>query len=210
MTSTMSHPHLRFDSKTSHSVLSTEQKLHFLTDICPVTAKRSQETFSSMSKCTYQVSLSSGDDTSINFSDHLYTALVRSGIHTHRADDGIERGRNMQSEFERATEESRISVIVFSKGYASSGWCLDELLNVLQRRKAVGHKILPVYYNVDPSEVGKQTGSFGEAFANHEEQFIAATEERRKDLMENVERWRAALREVAKLRGMVLQNQSDG
>ncbi|KAI8532006.1 hypothetical protein RHMOL_Rhmol11G0179600 [Rhododendron molle] len=163
-----------------------------------------------MSQCTYQVFLSSSDDTSINFSDHLYTALVRSGIHTCRADDGIERGHNMQSECQRATEESRISVIVFSKGYASSGRCLDELLNVLQRRKAVGHRILPVYYNVDPSEVGKQTGSFGEAFANHEEQFIAATDGREKDLMENVERWRAGLREVAKLRGMVLQNQSDG
>lgn len=121
---------------------------------------------SSMARCTYQVSLSSGEDTSINFSDHLYTALVRAGINTCRADDGIERGHDIEAESQRAAEESKISLIVFSKGYASSEPCLNELLKILQRQKAVVHKVLPVYYNVDPSEVGEQTGSFGEAFAS--------------------------------------------
>lgn len=181
----------------------------FFPRACPLAGKRTRAS-SSMARCTYQVSLSSGEDTSINFSDHLYTALVRAGINTCRADDGIERGHDIEAESQRAAEESKISLIVFSKGYASSEPCLNELLKILQCRKAVVHKVLPVYYNVNPSEVGEQTGSFGEAFASHEEQIMEATDERRKDVMEKVERWREALREVAKLRGMVLQNQSDG
>ncbi|KAL6316015.1 hypothetical protein AAG906_015431 [Vitis piasezkii] len=34
---------------------------------------------------------------------------------------------------------------------------------------AMGHAALPVFYNMDPSHVRKQTGSFAQAFAKHEE-----------------------------------------
>lgn len=127
------------DSRVSHSVHSTEHKCHFFPRACPLAGKRTRAS-SSMARCTYQVSLSSGEDTSFNFSDHLYTALVRAGINTCRADDGIERGHDIEAESQRAAEESKISLIVFSKGYSSSEPCLNELLKILQRRKAVVHK----------------------------------------------------------------------
>ncbi|GMP39630.1 hypothetical protein CsSME_00010387 [Camellia sinensis var. sinensis] len=116
----------------------------------------------------------------------------------------------MESEFQQATHESKISIIVLSKDFALSEWCLDELLKILQRRKAVGHKILPIFYKVNPSEVQMQMGSFAEAFANHEEQFMVETDERKKEWMEKVERWKVALKEVANVKGMVLQDQADG
>ncbi|GFY89259.1 disease resistance protein [Actinidia rufa] len=172
---------------------------------------RTQKASSSMSRCSYQVSLScSCKDTGRTFTDHLYAALVRAGIHTFRADDELEGEEDTESKFQQATEESRISIIIFSKDYASLERCLGELLIILERRKTVGHKVLPIFYKVDPSEVGKRTGSFAEAFATHEEKFMAATDERKKEWMKKLERWRTALREVAKLRGMVLQNQADG
>ncbi|KAL7205637.1 hypothetical protein ACSBR2_018545 [Camellia fascicularis] len=174
-------------------------------------AARTQKASSSTSRCTYQVSLSfSNKDTGWSFTDHLYTALVRAGIHTFRAHDELERGEDMESEFQQATHESKISIIVLSKDFALSEWCLDELLKILQRRKAVGHKILPIFYKVNPSEVQMQMGSFAEAFANHEEQFMVETDERKKEWMEKVERWRVALKEVANIKGMVLQDQADG
>ncbi|RDX79316.1 TMV resistance protein N, partial [Mucuna pruriens] len=43
------------------------------------------------------------------------------------------------------------------KDYASSKWCFDEL-----------SKILEVFYNIDPSHVRNQIGSYEQAFVKHE------------------------------------------
>ncbi|CAL5401872.1 unnamed protein product [Camellia sinensis] len=163
-------------------------------------------------QCTYHVFLSfRGEDTRKAFTDHLYTALLGSGFRTFRDNDVIGRGENVKSELDNAIRESRSSIIVFSKDYASSRWCLDELVMILEHKRTSGHVILPVFYDVDPSQVRKQMGSFVEAFGRHEERFMGETNERKKEyLRKKVEGWRAALREVADLAGMVLQNQADG
>ena len=57
----------------------------------------------------------------------------------------------------------------FSDNYAFSGWCLDELAKIIECAKIIGHKALPVFYNMDPSHVRHQTGSLAETFAKHEE-----------------------------------------
>ncbi|KAL7205525.1 hypothetical protein ACSBR2_018458 [Camellia fascicularis] len=151
------------------------------------------------------------EDTRKNFTDHLYTALVGAGLRTFRDDDEIERGENIKSELERAIKQSRSSVIVLSKDYASSGWCLDELVMIVEQRRTVGHVILRVFYDVDPSNVRKQSGTLAEAFERHEAKFRVEIDERkRKQGMEKMGLWRKALGEVADLGGMVLQNQADG
>ncbi|XP_058216138.1 disease resistance protein RPV1-like isoform X2 [Rhododendron vialii] len=163
----------------------------------------------------YHVFLSfRGEDTRKTFTDHLYTALSDAGFRTFRDDDGIERGKNVKSELDKAIKEARCSIVVLSKDYSSSGWCLDELVMILKRKRTssgAGHVVLPVFYDVDPSEVRKQTGSFGKAFGRHEERLNAETNESKKEyLRQKVQLWRGALREVADLAGMVLKNQADG
>uniref|UniRef100_A0A5B7BP45 TIR domain-containing protein n=1 Tax=Davidia involucrata TaxID=16924 RepID=A0A5B7BP45_DAVIN len=143
-------------------------------------AVRAPEVSSSMSRCTYHVFLSfRGDDTSKTFTDHLYTALVHAGINTFRDDDELERGEDIESELQKAIRQSRISIILFSKDYASSKWCLNELVKILERRSIAGHNVLPIFYDVEPSQVRMQTGSFAEAFSRHEKQFQAETDERK-------------------------------
>ncbi|KAL7258122.1 hypothetical protein ACSBR1_004276 [Camellia fascicularis] len=172
---------------------------------------RSQETSSSNSHCSYDVFLSfRGEDTRKTFTDHLYTALAHAGFRTFRDDDGIERGENIKFELNKAIQESKISIVVFSEDYASSSWCLDELVMILKRRRTIGHVVLPVFYHVDPSHVRKQKKSFKEAFTRHEERFRAEASERKVEWIGKVEEWKAALREAADLAGMNLQNQSDG
>ncbi|XVF41628.1 hypothetical protein PTKIN_Ptkin01aG0294800 [Pterospermum kingtungense] len=158
------------------------------------------EASTSISGCAYHVFLNfRGTDTRKNFTDHLYRALVQAGIRTFRDDEEIERGNNIKGEIEKAIlHESKIFIIVFSKDYASSTWCLDELVKILEHRKSSEHIVLPVFYDVDPTQVKNQTGSYAEAFARHEENF--------KSEMDVVQRWRAALKEVADLGGMVLQD----
>ncbi|XP_059635493.1 disease resistance protein RPV1-like [Cornus florida] len=122
-------------------------------------------------------------------------------------DDEIERGENFESELRKAIEQSSISIIVFSKNYASSRWCLEELVKILQcKRINSGRTILPVFYYVYPSQVRNQTGSFAEAFAKHEEKLRMETDERKKEYwMEKMKGWREALGEVANSAGMTVE-----
>lgn len=177
-----------------------------------MTLAGAQQSFSFMSQFPYHVFLSfRGEDTRKTFTDHLYTTLKRAGFRTFRDDDGIQRGENIKLELESAICQSKISIIVLSKGYASSGWCLDELILILEQRKRTPrHVILPLFYDVDPSEVRAQVGSFAETFAVHEKKFKAETKANKKEGMRKLEGWRAALREVANLSGMVLRNEADG
>ncbi|XP_050160141.1 disease resistance protein RUN1-like isoform X23 [Malus sylvestris] len=150
----------------------------------------------------YDVFLSfRGEDTRKTFTDHLYTALNNAGFLTFRDDDELERGEDIKPGLQKAIQQSRTSVVVFSKDYASSSWCLDELVLILERKRTTSdHVVLPVFYDVDPSHVRKQTGSVGKAFARSQ----------KNQSPEKVQGWRKALAEIADLAGMVLQNQADG
>ncbi|CAL5340882.1 unnamed protein product [Camellia sinensis] len=172
---------------------------------------RAQDASSSDSPCSYHVFLSfRGEDTRKTFTDHLYTALKHAGFCTFRDDDEIERGENIKFELQKAIQESRISIVVFSKDYASSSWCLDELVMILKRMKTTGHVVLPIFYHVNPSHVRKQMGSFKKSFMRHEQKFHSEAGGRKDDWKGKMQEWRAALREAADLAGMNLQNQADG
>ena len=126
-----------------------------------------------------------GEDTCKNFTDHVYTALEHKSIHTFRDDEKLERGK--------AIAESQFAIVVFSRNYANSSWCLDEVVQIAECKKKLGQIVLPVFYDIEPSHVRKQEGSFGEAFANHMQNF--------KDNMERVDNWAKALAEIASVSG---------
>ena len=142
----------------------------------------------------YDVFLSfRGEDNRKNFTDHLYTALVQAGIYTFRDHNEIPRGEEISKHLLKAIQESKISIVVFSKRYASSRWCLNELVEILKCKNGkTGQIALPIFYDIDPSDVRKQTGSFAEAFVKHEERF------EEKYL---VKEWRKALEEPGNLSG---------
>lgn len=94
-------------------------------------------------------------DTGESFTSHLYKALSDENIQTF-IDKGLERGKEIESSLLKAIEESEISVIVFSKGYASSPWCLDELVKILECRRTMGQIVLPIFYRVGSSEMDSE------------------------------------------------------
>ncbi|XP_050385306.1 TMV resistance protein N-like isoform X2 [Argentina anserina] len=144
---------------------------------------------------SYDVFLSfRGDDTRNNFTGHLYTALCQKGLHTFIDDHDLRKGDEIGPTLVKAIQESRVFVIVFSKHYASSKWCLDELLTILDcSKESKGQLVWPIFYKVDPSDVRKQRGSFAEAMLQHELQFNIN--------MDRVQRWRTALIHAANLSG---------
>ncbi|KAJ4713864.1 TMV resistance protein N-like [Melia azedarach] len=155
-----------------------------------------------LSHCKYDVFLSfRGEDTRTSFTDHLYSTLKQKGIFVYRDDNELERGKSISTLF-KTIEESRFSIIVFSKTYAHSTWCLDELVKIIEcKNTSDQHIIFPIFYNVEPTMVRKQIGSFQEAFAKHEEAFG--------EDIERVKKWRDALKDVANIAGWELKNKSE-
>ncbi|XP_034677333.1 disease resistance protein RUN1-like [Vitis riparia] len=153
---------------------------------------------SSSSQGSYDVFLSfRGEDTRNNFTAHLYQELRTKGINTFIDDDKLERGRVISPALVTAIENSMFSIIVLSENYASSKWCLEELAKILECMKTRGQRVLPIFYNVDPSDVKKQRGKFGEALAKHEENL---------ENLERVQIWKDALTQVANLSGWDSRN----
>ncbi|XP_027350466.1 TMV resistance protein N-like [Abrus precatorius] len=139
-----------------------------------------------------------GEDTRNKFTDHLYAAFNGSGLAVFKDDRELQRGQVIASELPKAIEESLSSVVVLSPHYASSRWCLNELLKILESRTQFSRFVFPIFYDVDPSDVRHQRGSFAQAFAKHGERFGCESEK--------VRRWRQALTDVADLSGWTSRN----
>lgn len=149
---------------------------------------------SSTPQWKYDVFLSfRGEDTRTSFTDHLYAALNQKGIVAFRDDRSLQRGKEIAPELLKAIEDSRLSIVILSRNYASSTWCLDELVKILDCMNTKGQIIFPIFYNVDPSDVRKQKGYFKKAFAKHDEDFGQNAEK--------VNKWRTTLTKVANLSG---------
>ncbi|KAB2636271.1 TMV resistance protein N-like [Pyrus ussuriensis x Pyrus communis] len=150
----------------------------------------------------YDVFLSfRGEDTRNTFTSHLHAALLRKKLHTY-IDDKLERGDEIRPALLEAIEKSKLSVIIFTKSYASSTWCLDELVHILGCKERDGQFVIPVFYNISPQDVRKQQGSYADAFAKLEERF------KLEEGMDKVLKWRDALQKAANLSGYDYSNKA--
>ncbi|KAK4564013.1 hypothetical protein RGQ29_006203 [Quercus rubra] len=125
-------------------------------------------------RCTYDVFLSfRGKDTRYNFTGDLYNALHKKGINTTFIDGDddelkTKREEEISETLVKSIEGSRTSVVVLSRNYASSTWCLDQLVKILECKQTRGQVVLPVFWKVDPSDVRHQRKNFGKALAQLE------------------------------------------
>ncbi|XP_028785746.1 TMV resistance protein N-like [Neltuma alba] len=151
---------------------------------------------------TYDVFLNfRGEDTRYGFTGTLYKELNRKGVRTFFDDKEIRIGDEITPTLLKAIQESRMAIIVFSKQYASSTFCLNELVQIHQCIKENGQLVWPIFYDVEPSEVRHQRRKYGEALVTHE-QNSKADEEKMKS-------WKHALREVANLKGLSYDPRKD-
>nr|WIL59991.1 nodulation protein [Melilotus officinalis] len=175
---------------------------------------------SSRRRRKYDVFLSfRGEDTRASFTSHLYYSLQNNGFNVFQDDHSLQRGDLISESLLEAIQDSIISIIIFSKNYADSRWCLQELIQIMECHRTIGQVVLPVFYDVDPSEVRRQTGEFGKSFQNllnrtpPEEELLLnwgndftwndAIHAVNKD---TVQKWRDALHEAAGLAGFVVLN----
>ncbi|CAK8560222.1 unnamed protein product [Lathyrus sativus] len=140
-----------------------------------------------------------GQDTRSSFVSYLHAALSNAGIKTFLDDKDLPKGKELGPELKRAIEGSQICIVVLSVNYTKSSWCLNELLHIMDCRKNYGQLVLPVFFEIDPSFVRRQTGDFGKALkvsARRIEFF--SINKKKGDLLK---KWRTALTEVANLSG---------
>ncbi|KAL1217955.1 Disease resistance protein RML1B [Cardamine amara subsp. amara] len=140
-----------------------------------------------------------GPDARDSFLSHLRKQFSFNGI-TMYDDQKMERGGTIGPALIQAINASRISIVVLTKNYASSGWCLDELLEILKCKKDIGQIVIPVFYGVDPSDVRRKTGDFGIAFY---ETCARKTDEEKR------QKWSHALEDVGNTAGEHFQKRDN-
>nr|KAJ0193430.1 hypothetical protein LSAT_V11C800435350 [Lactuca sativa] len=152
---------------------------------------------------TYDVFLSfRGKDTRLGFMDHLYQALVNENISTFLDEEEVETGEELKPELARAIKSSRASIVVLSKNYASSTWCLDELVMILEQRRVSDHIVLPIFYNVEPAHIRKQESTFGEALFQHKKRIESEKDvEKKIQGAHQLKLWTKGLTEIVDLKG---------
>ncbi|XP_075632930.1 uncharacterized protein LOC142605352 isoform X2 [Castanea sativa] len=131
-----------------------------------------------------------GADIRTGFISHLFAALERKTIHAFKDDINLPRGEKIGPELSKAIKASRIAVVVFSKKYATSYWCLDELVKIMECKRVFNPRVLPLFYHVCQPEVLEQKGNFADLPNGPEDKMNS---------------WRAALTEAAKLAGLHLE-----
>ncbi|KAM5582531.1 hypothetical protein ABKV19_002782 [Rosa sericea] len=146
----------------------------------------------------YDVFLSfRGADTRKGITVDIHDRLKARGIKTFMDDRDLEVGDAISPTLLKAIEESRFAIVVLSRDYASSTWCLEELAKICECMEDQ-NRILPLFYHVEPSDVRYQKKSFEEAFSKHE------TSRRHKS--EKMKQWRDALNKVASFSGWNTQD----
>ncbi|XLS67906.1 hypothetical protein HN51_018929 [Arachis hypogaea] len=149
----------------------------------------SLSSLSVVSESKYDIFVSfRGVDTRRGFLSHLIKALNQKQIEIY-VDYKLREGTQISHSLLTAIEESEISLIIFSQDYASSKWCLDELVKIMKCRKEKGQTAIPIFYDVDPSCVRHQRGSYVDALSGHRKTSSAA----------QLLMWKEALNEAANL-----------
>jgi len=132
-----------------------------------------------------------GEDIRHGFLGHLAKAFSRKLINAF-VYDKFKRGDDISHSLFEAIEGSFISLIIFSKNYASSRWCLEELVKIIECKEKYGQIVIPVFYEVDPTDVRHQKKSYENALVGHEKKYI----------LSRVQKWRQTLEKCANLSGI--------
>ncbi|XP_058750284.1 disease resistance-like protein DSC1 [Vicia villosa] len=147
-----------------------------------------------------------GEDTRKNFTAQLHQALTDKNINTY-IDYSLNKGDEVGvgPSLAKAIQGSHVSIVVFSENYATSKWCLDELLHILHCRELHGQVVIPVFCGVDPSHVLHQKESYQIAFAKYQREFA----NNGKSHLDKVSEWKDALTLAANISGWDSTKYSD-
>ncbi|XP_068479060.1 disease resistance protein RUN1-like [Phaseolus vulgaris] len=142
-----------------------------------------------------------GEDIQRKFVSHLDSALSAVGFTTFLHHPNADNPIHIQQPI---LNLSRVAIVVFTKSYSQSAWYLNQLQQIIKWHQTYCRHVLPVYYEIQPSEVRFQEGDFGKAFKTTAHQTFSGQQ-----LEHGMSRWSHALTKAANLFGWDESNYSD-
>ncbi|XP_052724522.1 disease resistance protein RUN1-like isoform X2 [Vigna angularis] len=134
-----------------------------------------------------------GEDIRRKFVSHLDSALSSVGLTTFLHHQNAVESTHVQQPI---LDLCRVVIVVFTKTYSESAWCLHQLQQIIQWHQTYCRHVLPVYYEIQPSDVRFQKGDFGKAFKETAHQTFSAQQ-----LEHGMSRWSHALTKASNLFG---------
>ncbi|XP_039174119.1 TMV resistance protein N-like isoform X1 [Eucalyptus grandis] len=118
--------------------------------------------------------------------------LRDAGVRVFRDEDELHVGEVIAGNLLCAINNSMLYIPIFSQTYASSKWCLRELVHIVDNvSKSEGKKcILPIFLDVEPEDVKLKTPQYRDALLEHAIKFP-----------DEVKAWRKTLAKVDEIKG---------
>lgn len=136
-------------------------------------------------------------DTGKGLANYLYVSLLSRGIKVFSFDDPSLIGKEFASEIQYAINHCKIFIPILSKNFASSTWCLNELVQMVDCKKKNGQRIMPIFYKVEPRDVRHVSKSFKDKMLHFGRK-------------SNYGQWKQAFEEVGSVAGWTLDNIDNG
>ncbi|XP_059077646.1 disease resistance protein Roq1-like isoform X1 [Cryptomeria japonica] len=142
-----------------------------------------------------------GPDVKKTLASLIFHALDTHGLRVFLDEEELQVGDSLTPAFRSAIRSAVVHIAIFSKAYAQSPWCLDELLWMLGS-DYTSAKIIPIFYDIEPSELRHvENGAYATAFEEHRKK------QRYTD--DQVESWINALKKVSTISGVVFRTEKD-
>ncbi|KAF8044711.1 hypothetical protein N665_7198s0001 [Sinapis alba] len=133
-----------------------------------------------------------GEEVREGFISHLVGGLRRAGINVF-IDSGLMMGERLIDLF-RKIEESKIVLVVFSRKYMESLWCLNEMIKIKECMDEEKLVAIPIFFKVRPSEL--------------KELLYEACKSRDNVPTHIMNNWKVALKSIKSKMGLTLKEQS--
>ncbi|GKD66014.1 auxin transport protein BIG, partial [Tanacetum coccineum] len=90
--------------------------------------------------------------------DHMFNDFKQKGIYAFTDDRELPKGDSISPHLYKSIEESRFLIVIFSKNYVSSSWCLQELVKILECKQIECPRYEPnINFQIDHrSTIGKK------------------------------------------------------
>ncbi|XP_047169402.1 disease resistance protein RPV1-like [Vigna umbellata] len=134
-----------------------------------------------------------GEDINRKFVSHLNSVLSTVGLTTFLHHHNAVKSTHIQ---EPILSHCRVAIIVFTQTYSQSAWCLNQLEQIIKWHETYFRHVMPVYYEIQPSDVRLQKGDFGKVLKATAQQTFSGEE-----LEHGMSRWSHALTKAANFFG---------
>lgn len=148
----------------------------------------------------YQVFINHrGPDAKLTHASLIYHRLRHCGLRVFLDGKELRGGSTLEDAIQGAISSASIHIVIFSKKYAESRWCLDELCWILRSSHERNTTIIPMFCDVEPRDLRDiEGGHYAEAFRSHQQNGGVVPE------------WKEALEEAADISGYIVKtNGSD-